>query len=227
MQLCAVKKPGNIRHIQEKTLVAHQAGTAIAVAASNEALPIAKPLGAGADGQNTCMALTPNTPGAQRPIDGFCTPPCKHLPKTASQPPPHAGLLRDPASPCLCFSITSATKKGAIGRVLKSSPSTTPCPGGLAVSIRRVCWALPAERSSDHSRSRWPEQATLTKRIKEIAETRVGYDDRRIEVLLHRKDWLVNHKHVRRLHSEMDLQLRSKSPKRRVKTLGRLARRVG
>ena len=44
---------------------------------------------------------------------------------------------------------------------------------------------------------------------------RYGY--RRIEVLLRREGWLVNRKRVRRLYSEMGLQLRNKSPKRRVK----------
>ena len=85
------------------------------------------------------------------------------------------------------------------------------------VSIRRACRALPVERSSYHYRSRRPEQAPLKKRIKEIAETRVRYGYRRIEVLLRREGWQVNHKRVRRLYSEMGLQLRNKSPKRRVK----------
>jgi putative transposase len=55
------------------------------------------------------------------------------------------------------------------------------------------------------------------KRIKEIAETRVRYGYRRIHVLLRREDWLVNAKRVCRLYREMGLQLRNKSPKRRVK----------
>ena len=55
------------------------------------------------------------------------------------------------------------------------------------------------------------------KRIKEIAETRVRYGYRRIHVLLRREGWLVNAKRVCRLYREMGLQLRNKSPKRRVK----------
>src|SRR5690349_12383603 len=55
------------------------------------------------------------------------------------------------------------------------------------------------------------------KRIKEIAETRVRYGYRRIHVLLRREGWLVNTKRVCRLYREMGLQLRNKSPKRRVK----------
>jgi putative transposase len=85
------------------------------------------------------------------------------------------------------------------------------------VSIRRVCRALPVERSSYHHRSRRAGQAPLSKRIKEIAETRVRYGYRRIHVLLRREGWMVNHKRVCRLYREQGLQLRNKTPKRRVK----------
>jgi putative transposase len=51
----------------------------------------------------------------------------------------------------------------------------------------------------------------------QIAETRIRYGYRRIHVLLRREGWLVNAKRVCRLYREMDLQLRSQSPKRRVK----------
>ena len=44
---------------------------------------------------------------------------------------------------------------------------------------------------------------------------RYGY--RRIHVLLRREGWEVNVKRVCRLYREMGLQLRNKSPKRRVK----------
>jgi putative transposase len=85
------------------------------------------------------------------------------------------------------------------------------------VSIRRACRALPVERSTYHYRSRRTGQAVLTKRIKEIAETRVRYGYRRIHVLLQREGWSVNAKRVWRLYREEGLQLRNKSPKRRVK----------
>lgn len=85
------------------------------------------------------------------------------------------------------------------------------------VSIRRACQALPVDRSTYHYRSKRSGQAVLMKRIKEIAETRVRYGYRRIHVLLRREGWLVNSKRVCRLYREMGLQLRNKSPKRRVK----------
>ena len=85
------------------------------------------------------------------------------------------------------------------------------------VSIRRACRALPVDRSTYHYRSRRTGQAVLMKRIKEIAETRVRYGYRRIHVLLRRDGWEVNAKRVCRLYREMGLQLRNKTPKRRVK----------
>ena len=44
---------------------------------------------------------------------------------------------------------------------------------------------------------------------------RFGY--RRVHVLLRREGWEINHKKTRRVYREMGLQLRNKSPKRRVK----------
>jgi putative transposase len=85
------------------------------------------------------------------------------------------------------------------------------------VSIRRACRALPVDRSTYHYRSRRAGQAHLAERIKEIAASRVRYGYRRIHVLLRREGWQVNPKRVCRLYREMGLQLRNKSPKRRVK----------
>lgn len=57
----------------------------------------------------------------------------------------------------------------------------------------------------------------MTNSIREIAETRVRYGYRRIHVLLLREGWHVNPKRVYRLYKELGLQLRNKTPKRRVK----------
>jgi len=85
------------------------------------------------------------------------------------------------------------------------------------VSIRRACRAVLVDRSTYHYRSKRAGQAPLSKRIKEIAETRVRYGHRRIHVLLRREGSSVNHKRVCRLYREQGLQLRNKSLKRRVK----------
>ena len=84
------------------------------------------------------------------------------------------------------------------------------------MSIRRACSVLKAERSSYHYKGKPRPQAVLSKRIKEIAETRVRYGYRRIHVLLRREGWQVNAKRVWRLYREMGLQLRNEAPKRRV-----------
>ena len=85
------------------------------------------------------------------------------------------------------------------------------------LSIRRACQALPVDRSTCHYRSKRAGQAVLMKRIKEIAETRVRYGYRRVHVLLRREGWRVNAKRVCRLYREMGLQLRNKSPKRKLR----------
>ena len=51
------------------------------------------------------------------------------------------------------------------------------------------------------------------------------YDYRRIHVLLRREGWRVNAKRVYRLYREMGLQIRHKTPKRRVKAKLREDRR--
>nr|WP_246742709.1 IS3 family transposase [Microvirga splendida] len=88
--------------------------------------------------------------------------------------------------------------------------------GAFQVSIRRACHVLQFQKSSYFYRSRRLSQAALSKRIREIAETRVRYGYRRIHVLLQRERWRVNHKRVYRLYIEEGLQIRNKCPKRKV-----------
>jgi putative transposase len=85
------------------------------------------------------------------------------------------------------------------------------------VSIRRACEVFLVERSSYHYKSRRPGQAGLENRIKELCETRVRYGYRRIHVLLRREGWTLNQKKTRRVYRELGMQLRNKTPKRRVK----------
>ena len=85
------------------------------------------------------------------------------------------------------------------------------------ISERRACAAFPAHRSMLRYKSRRPDQAGLKMRIKELAAIRVRYGYRRIHVLLRREGWAVNAKRIHRLYRELGLQLRSKTPKRRIK----------
>jgi putative transposase len=94
------------------------------------------------------------------------------------------------------------------------------------VSIRRACSAIKAVRATYHYKSRRADRLPLRTRIKEIVETRLRYGYRRIHVLLRREGWPVNVKLVNRLYCEMSLQLRNKSPKRKVKAKLREGREV-
>jgi putative transposase len=79
-------------------------------------------------------------------------------------------------------------------------------------SIRRACRAVPAPRSTDHYRSRRPEQAALKQRIREVAEARVRYGYRRIWIVLRREGWPINVKRVYRLYKLEGLTVRHKPP---------------
>ena len=84
------------------------------------------------------------------------------------------------------------------------------------VSIRHACQVLEATRSNYHYKHLRDPQAFVRKRIRQIAETRTRYGYRRIHVLLRREGWEINPKRVYRLYCEEGLQVRHKSPKRRV-----------
>ena len=81
------------------------------------------------------------------------------------------------------------------------------------------------DRSTYHYKSRRPGQAALEQRIKDICQTRVRYGYRRVHVLLRREGWHINQKRTRRIYRELGLQLRNKTPKRRVKAKLREDRR--
>ncbi len=85
------------------------------------------------------------------------------------------------------------------------------------MSVRKACRALRIDRSPYTYKSRRGDQAGLKLRIKEICETRVRFGYRRVHVLLRREGWQINEKRTRRLYNELGLQLRNKTPKRRVK----------
>lgn len=84
------------------------------------------------------------------------------------------------------------------------------------MSTHSVCRVLRTDTSPYHYKGKRTSQVGLTRRIKEIAETRVRYGYRRIHVLLRWEGWAVNAKRIYRLYKRLSLQLR-KAPKRRVK----------
>jgi len=88
---------------------------------------------------------------------------------------------------------------------------------GWKVSVRRACRVLRFDAKSYRYRSRRPGQAALEDRIRTICQTRVRYGYRRVHVLLRREEWVINEKRTRRVYNEIGMQLRNKTPKRRVK----------
>lgn len=85
------------------------------------------------------------------------------------------------------------------------------------VSIRRACDALEFNRSTYHYKSRRSGQAALEQKIKDICHVRIRYGYRRVHVLLRRQGWHHGQNKTRRIYRELGLQLRNKTPKRRVK----------
>jgi len=86
-----------------------------------------------------------------------------------------------------------------------------------AVSIRRACAAILLDPKTYRYSSRRPDQAALEQRIREICQTRVRFGYRRVHVLLQREGWAINMKKTYRIYRELGMQLRNKTPKRRVK----------
>lgn len=93
------------------------------------------------------------------------------------------------------------------------------------VSIRRACRVCLLDTSTYHYKSRRPGQAGLELRIREICQTRVRYGYRRVHIQLRREGWCHGQNKTRRIYRELGLQLRNKTPKRRVKAKLREDRR--
>ncbi|SMH26400.1 HTH-like domain-containing protein [Mesorhizobium australicum] len=85
------------------------------------------------------------------------------------------------------------------------------------VSIRRACRVLEFDTSTYRYKSRRRDQAGIEARIKDICATRVRYGYRRIHVMLKREGWDINMKRTYPIYRDLGLQLRNKTPKRRVK----------
>lgn len=93
------------------------------------------------------------------------------------------------------------------------------------VSIRRACRVLEFDTSTYNYKTRRRDQAGITARIKDICATRERYGYRRVHVMLTREGWDINTKRTYRIYSHLGLQLRNKTPKRRVKAKLRKAGR--
>jgi putative transposase len=85
----------------------------------------------------------------------------------------------------------------------------------VRVSQRRACGLMKVPRASCRYRRRRSEDPGLRTRLRELAETRRRFGYRRLQVLLLREGWRVNHKRIYRLYVEEKLGLRRKRGRKR------------
>jgi len=88
--------------------------------------------------------------------------------------------------------------------------------GEVEVSQRRACGLMQMHRGTCRYRAqRRAEDQRLRQRLRELAEARRRFGYRRLQVLLGREGWQVNHKRVYRLYVEEKLGLRRKRGRKR------------
>ena len=86
----------------------------------------------------------------------------------------------------------------------------------FAVSERRACSVVGADRTSVRYRSRRPDDAMLRARLRELAGMRRRFGYRRLHLLLKNEGLVMNHKKLRRLYREEGLQVRRRSSRKRA-----------
>jgi putative transposase len=83
------------------------------------------------------------------------------------------------------------------------------------LSQRRACGLMGLQRATCRYRTRRCEDERLRTRLRELAEARRRFGYRRLQILLQREGWQVNHKRVYRLYVEEKLSLRRKRGRKR------------
>ena len=84
------------------------------------------------------------------------------------------------------------------------------------VSQRRACNVIGADRTSIRYRSLRPDDAALRQRLRELAAVRRRFGYRRLLILLRRDGLCLNHKKLRRLYAEEQLQVRRRGGRKRA-----------
>jgi putative transposase len=97
----------------------------------------------------------------------------------------------------------------------------------VEVSQRRGCGLMGMNRATCRYRRRRVEDGRLRARLRALAEARRRFGYRRLQVLLAREGWQVNHKRVYRLYVEEKLTLRRKRGRKRSGVRQPLAEPVG
>jgi putative transposase len=85
----------------------------------------------------------------------------------------------------------------------------------VELSQRHACGLMGLVRGTCRYRRRRVEDRRLRTRLRELAEVRRRFGYRRLQVLLQREGWQVNHKRVYRLYVEEKLSLRRKRGRKR------------
>ena len=85
----------------------------------------------------------------------------------------------------------------------------------VELSQRRACGLMEIHRGTCRYRIRRQQDPQLRSRLRELAEARRRFGYRRLQVLLEREGWRVNHKRVYRLYVEEKLGLRRKRGRKR------------
>lgn len=86
----------------------------------------------------------------------------------------------------------------------------------FALSERRACRLVQAQRSSVRYRLRRGPDEALRQRLRELADQRHRFGYLRLHVLLRREGWRVNHKRVYRIYREEGLAVRRRKRKSRA-----------
>jgi len=89
------------------------------------------------------------------------------------------------------------------------------------VSVKRACRLALLQRATWYLRSRARDQTPLRMRIRDIAYARPRFGYLRIQVMLRREGWIVNHKRVHRLYRLEGLQVRMRVRRRKRISLHR------
>jgi putative transposase len=84
------------------------------------------------------------------------------------------------------------------------------------VSERRACSALGADRSSIRYRSTRADDAAVRARLRDLAAVRRRFGYRRLHILLAREGITMNHKKLRRLYRDEQLQVRRRGGRKRA-----------
>ena len=84
------------------------------------------------------------------------------------------------------------------------------------VSQRRACNTMQVDRSTVRYQSKRPDDSDLREAIKLVAKERRRFGYRRIQVMLERKGIFMNHKKLRRIYAEENLQIRRRGGRKRA-----------